>query len=388
MTRGGRRSQRPNKTVALAFFLFVLVGVCTVFVLEYIDYRQGGESFIFKRSDHRAAEDRAVTQFNRRFTEFLEEQNIAYRYFIGADRLFHFKVETGFHPLKNVVARFREIAAAPDLQVGLSEIQKNAKGMVQLFRLSFAGHPTHVVLFSTPAGIQKPDTEVGPKAEGASPRIAFIIDDVGNRKGVAETLKELKIPITAAIIPNTPYAREEAMILEENQLETLIHLPMVPKNNSGRHYASGSVVRPDSNESDITAIVRRALRILPQARGINNHEGSLVTSSADSMERVLRVLKKEGLFFIDSRTTADTVGYAMAKRLKIRTASRDVFLDSVQSYSHARQQIQRLTDIATQKGKAIAIGHPFDSTLRAIRDAIPAIHSRGVKIVFASRLLE
>jgi hypothetical protein len=91
---------------------------------------------------------------------------------------------------------------------------------------------------------------------------------------------------------------------------------------------------------------------------------------------------------VDSRTIGNTVGYEIAKRLGIKTAYKDVFLDHIKGYSHSISQIRLLVEIALQKGKAIAIGHPHASTFRAIRDSIKYIRSKGIKIVYVSELLE
>jgi polysaccharide deacetylase 2 family uncharacterized protein YibQ len=110
------------------------------------------------------------------------------------------------------------------------------------------------------------------------------------------------------------------------------------------------------------------------------------------MATVLKILKKEGLFFIDSRTTPRTVAYQMAKSMNIKTAERDVFLEDIgngdTTYEYTLSQINRLIQKAKQNGKAIAIGHPYRTTFAGIRDSIDKIREAGIEIVFASALLE
>jgi polysaccharide deacetylase 2 family uncharacterized protein YibQ len=52
------------------------------------------------------------------------------------------------------------------------------------------------------------------------------------------------------------------------------------------------------------------------------------------------------------------------------------------------EQIDRLIKIAKHKGKAIAIGHPFDSTIKAIGDSIKIIRKNRINIVFVSQIVE
>ena len=209
-----------------------------------------------------------------------------------------------------------------------------------------------------------------------------------NRSSVFATLKKLNIPITASILPDTPFAVEEANEVKNYGLEAMIHLPMEPKNSNHYHSNRLKVIGLHSKVDEVDQIIKRAKQIIPNAKGINNHEGSLITSKREIMTEILQLIKKEGLFFIDSRTASDTVAYDIAKQLNIKTAYRDVFLDSFTSYIHSMEQIERLIKIAKQKGKAIAIGHPFDSTIRAIKDSIEIIRRNQIKIVFVSQIVE
>jgi hypothetical protein len=130
------------------------------------------------------------------------------------------------------------------------------------------------------------------------------------------------------------------------------------------------------------------MAVVPHARGVNNHMGSLLTSDQPAMRRVLGLLKERRLFFVDSKTSVDTVAHAVARALKIKTALRDVFLDDVQTYEHTSAQLRRLVDIARQNGKALAIGHPFPSTIAALRDSVPWLKQQKVEMVFVSAILE
>jgi polysaccharide deacetylase 2 family uncharacterized protein YibQ len=99
-------------------------------------------------------------------------------------------------------------------------------------------------------------------------------------------------------------------------------------------------------------------------------------------------VKKAGLFFVDSKTTYETVGFGLARQMNIKTFVRDVFLDDEQNYLYSSGQIKRLVELARKNGRALAIGHPFASTLAALRDAVPLLKQQKVEIVFASALLE
>lgn len=226
----------------------------------------------------------------------------------------------------------------------------------------------------------------------SKPKIAFIIDDIGNNDYGASELKKLDIPITASILPFSPYAFDEARQIYMYNIESLIHLPMQPINSHTIDYTVDQFITRQSTEADIRTLLQKARRIIPYAKGANNHQGSLITSNQQKMTTVLKILKREGLFFIDSRTTPRTIAYKTAKAMNIKTAERDIFLEDIgngdTTYEYTLNQITRLIQKAKKNGKAIAIGHPYRTTFAGIRDSIDKINADGIEIVYVSSLLE
>jgi len=50
--------------------------------------------------------------------------------------------------------------------------------------------------------------------------------------------------------------------------------------------------------------------------------------------------------------------------------------------------LERLTQLSLSTGKAIRIGHPPPSTLRALKEIIPKMKERGIDIVPLSAVME
>lgn len=127
------------------------------------------------------------------------------------------------------------------------------------------------------------------------------------------------------------------------------------------------------------------LESLPEADGVNNHQGSQATSNATLMDELMPVLKDAGVFYIDSRTTAATVAYDTAKCDGVKTGFRNVpFLDDVQKVAAVKRQLLIAIHGAKEKGEAIAIGHPHPATLQALRQVLPEAKKQGVRLVLAS----
>jgi hypothetical protein len=116
----------------------------------------------------------------------------------------------------------------------------------------------------------------------------------------------------------------------------------------------------------IFEVLDRDLSEIPFAAGVNNHMGSRFTESEEKMTIVLAELKRRGLYFIDSRTTASSVAFKVARKMALRTARRDVFLDNSLSGKAIKRQMERLLSLARHRGWAIGIGHPHKETLRLL----------------------
>ena len=106
------------------------------------------------------------------------------------------------------------------------------------------------------------------------------------------------------------------------------------------------------------------------------------------MNELMQVLKDEGVFYVDSRTTAETVAYEAARQVGVRAAFRNVpFLDDLEDPRAVKRQLQIAIEGARQKGEAIAIGHPHAGTLEALRQMLPEARKEGVQLVLVSELV-
>lgn len=398
--RGTRKSRKKKKNSPLTLFVwFTAIAVVTVVLLEYIDYKKGGKSFIFNTLVPLEKKDAGVKAFNTKLVALLKKNKLPFDYFADKDKKYHFKIDVTQARYKPLIDQLKSLSKRLKGNIELAEIQGLENKSIMLFNVTLGGRVTHLLLISRykpvkpkeKAPVQKEETQWVDPVEpepSKSPRLAFIIDDVGAYDIGPLQFKRLNIPITASVLPNSRRARDAAYWAGQYKLETMIHLPMQPTKSNGVRFDKKVTVTLDSTDEEIRALIRKAKRIIPQAGGLNNHQGSLATSNRTLMKRVMKIIKQEKLFFIDSRTIGSTVAYETAKQFNVPTTHKDIFLDHVQTYAHSMEQIKKLVAVARRKGKAIAIGHPFATTIRAIRDSIKYIRSKGVTIVFAKELLE
>ncbi|MGH9453831.1 MAG: divergent polysaccharide deacetylase family protein, partial [Terriglobia bacterium] len=214
---------------------------------------------------------------------------------------------------------------------------------------------------------------------------AIIIDDLGQNLNAAHELAGLNYPLTFSIMPRVLYARETAELARRSGLEVMLHLPMQPRPASHARISSHEI-RAGMSSDEVERTVEQDLGDVPFVAGVNNHMGSQATADPKLMAAVMTVLASRHLFFIDSRTTVDTVALDVARRRGIPSFYRSVFLDDTRNVNYTLGQLRQFCDVVKKQGAAIAIGHPYPTTLAALARFLPEFESEQIELVPASRL--
>lgn len=244
--------------------------------------------------------------------------------------------------------------------------------------------PTYEVF--PPRETAPPQAPIGaPPVAPGRPRVALVIDDLGYDRHLAEAFLDLDVPLTLAVLPFSPHQREVVAAARRRGQSVMLHLPMEPEEYPHVDPGPGALLTGMSPD-ELIAQLRRDLEQVPEAVGVNNHMGSRLTRESAQLNQVFSVLKERGLFFIDSRTTPDSLGHQSARLLKVPFAQRDVFLDHHQDPDFVRRQIRELLRRAEKNGQAVGIGHPHQVTLDVLREMLPEIRRR-VELVPAATVV-
>jgi uncharacterized protein len=253
------------------------------------------------------------------------------------------------------------------------------------FELRHAGVPLLEIEIVTRTS---PGSGAGAKNSGgkaADARLAIIIDDLGSDRAAAEAVFALGYPLTISVLPNHEHSVEIAKEAHRRGFGVMLHLPMQSVANET---PEAQELHAGMSAPEVAALVDQFLQNVPDAAGVNNHQGSQATADAVLMDELMPVLRDRHLFYVDSRTTAATVAYDTAQDFGVRSAFRNVpFLDDVAEVAAIRKQLELALRGAREKGEAVAIGHPHPATLQALREVLPQAQAQGVHLVLASDLV-
>lgn len=225
-------------------------------------------------------------------------------------------------------------------------------------------------------------TSLGVPSIALAAKLAIVIDDLGYQPMPA-ALSALPPQISISILPDTPYDRATSKLADKQQRDVLLHMPMEPLHRAPVEMAT---LTRQMDQQTLQHVLRWGLERVPDAIAVNNHMGSALTQSPQAMDWVMEVLSEQGLFFLDSRTTARSVALKQAKQQNVPALRRHVFLDHLSTEKFINQQLSRAVHQAKKNGYAIAIGHPYPVTLDVLSRALPLLAGQGIQLVRLSEL--
>ena len=216
--------------------------------------------------------------------------------------------------------------------------------------------------------------------------IGLIIDDFGYRNDhVSNGFLQLPGKLTYAIIPGHDYSQLFSKKAYDSGYEIIVHLPM---ENIGKTYGEEEYVLMSYFQDDeIKNRINKAFDYLPESIGLNNHQGSRGTADSRVMTLVAGVIKEKKKFFIDSRTTNNSLAETTMRKYGVPTNKRDIFLDNELDEEKIKIQLLELADVSEEKGIAIGIGHVKPQTLNVLAKEIPVLQEKGFRFEFVSKLV-
>lgn len=226
---------------------------------------------------------------------------------------------------------------------------------------------------------------IPPAKNGAT--LVFIIDDGGYDTYNLKLYTSLPFPIAIAVLPKLAHSKDCAAIVRNSGQELMLHQPMQAQNlklNPG----AGAIL-PDMSLSEVYKQVSENIAEIGPIKGLNNHEGSLITCDVMKIGAVLDAVLDNGIFFVDSRTSAQTKAPQAALERDMKILERDVFIDDIISKDEMLAQIYRGLGIANKNGKVIMIGHVDKSAKilpQLLNDMYPYLKQKGYRIAFPSQI--
>ena len=226
-----------------------------------------------------------------------------------------------------------------------------------------------------------------PPGSKNKPKIAIVIDDLGIENHLSSELLQFDFPLTFSILPFTTYSRPLATEAPRRGKEVILHLPMEPHGYPKVNPGEGALLE-EMSKKRLLRQLSKDIESVPNIRGVSNHMGSRLMEDPEKLKIILSELKRRGLFFLDSRTTPQTLGLQTARLIGLKATEKTLFIDHSLEEEEIKERLDRLTEVSLSTGIAIGIGHPHPATIASLREMIPKIRKKGIEIVSLSSVIQ
>jgi polysaccharide deacetylase 2 family uncharacterized protein YibQ len=399
---------KPSEQLTPGLLIFLLgLAIFSTLGLDYIQWSHGRDSYIFSvirgkrvakaslnevRTHEAKAEEteaaRKETKISQALLRTIADSGISdesVNLFTDEEGVDHLLVDIPIKKYSELETSFFDTFREFSIKVIKREEQQTDEKRYFLWQAQDTGEQKLTVLFSC----EKERIKIArkPVSQPGAAKVALIVDDMGYSLEAINELCSIGRPLTIAIIPYSPLASEIATISRQHDLEVILHLPLEAINNSEGNHSKG-MITTGMSEDEVISIVEKNLDQVPYIRGVNNHMGSKITSDRQLMNIILEQLKRRNLFFIDSRTTANSVAYNLAQSLNIPSAYRHIFLDGELNENYIKGQLIELFRRARQNGFALGICHPTKETLKVLKESFHLVDEYGLEPVLASQVVQ
>ena len=252
----------------------------------------------------------------------------------------------------------------------IRRLKKELEDMLQRERTTEEVKPQHEYAPDNKKAPPPPPPVREVRANGAETKLVIIMDDVSYARDV-KAIQSIGLPIVMSFLPPSPRHPDSAQLAKQ-QSKFMVHLPLEAV---AFHDEEPNTLRIESSEEEIEKRLDTLKQLFPNVHYMNNHTGSKYTSDSEAMDKLIRIMKKEGLQFVDSRTIGTSKAREATGKYGMRYLTRDVFLDDQDGVANVKRQIKEAVSKAKRYGTAIAIGHPRVDTIRALKESKELLNS-------------
>jgi len=229
-------------------------------------------------------------------------------------------------------------------------------------------------------------TVITPKPTENRGTLVFVIDDAGNNLRELEPFLRIQGPLTIAVLPGLPYSAEAARRIRAAGKEVILHQPMEA---IGAQNPGPGAIYSGMSPAEIKSILAHNIAEVGPVTGMNNHQGSKITMDREAMQVILEFCAENKIYFLDSRTTADSVVPSVANQMGIKIAERNVFIDNEQNKDAMLRYITGGLTRAQRSGLSVMIGHAWSPDLAPLlAEQFPRFIEQGYTIKTAFDIIK
>ncbi len=167
---------------------------------------------------------------------------------------------------------------------------------------------------------------------------------------MVKSLLPMNKNLQVAFLPEKKFAHQHYEAISKAGFPCLIRMPMEPLGRYPYKAGKNSILVSDSKR-EIKSKFKDYMQLLPDCVGATNYMGSHATAKREIIETLLDCIRKEGMYFIDAKTTSKSVSEIVSAEKDVMYFEKENSLDGKIGSSGARFNI--ITALNSNSSKSI-----------------------------------
>jgi polysaccharide deacetylase 2 family uncharacterized protein YibQ len=226
-----------------------------------------------------------------------------------------------------------------------------------------------------------------PKLKAGAPRVALMVGGLGlNAEGTEGAIAKLPGAVTLGFAPYGAAVDRQAADARAAGHETVLEAPMegfsAPPGDPNPHTLTTAASGADNLDSLHWLMGRFAGYV-----AVANHLGGKFTAARPAISLVMSEIAARGLGYLDDGSSPQSLAPDVALALAMPSARADVVIDANPSPAPFDAALERLVDLARERGAAIGVASASPGSVDRLARWTSALETKGVALVPLSALM-
>jgi polysaccharide deacetylase 2 family uncharacterized protein YibQ len=218
-------------------------------------------------------------------------------------------------------------------------------------------------------------------------RMAFVIENLEDTSyQLAVNVLSIPEPLSVSVIPGSKKAALIAQLADQHQKEVIVRLPFESQGKIPDQFEPAAIMVHYSKDA-ITAIVSGAVKDIPNFTGFANAWGSRACEDSRVMNIVLADVRKQHGYFIETRTTKNSVVAQVASALDCPFSEVNARIEK-KTAPDIFAELKRLGATAQAGATCVASVGASKQLCDALTAARPWFRQNGIRLVFVSEIVK
>ena len=210
--------------------------------------------------------------------------------------------------------------------------------------------------------------------------IAIIVKNLGLSKALTDAAIKLPGSFSLGMSPYSYDLKYFINLGKRKNHNVLINIPLEPKNYPADDPGPKALITDAPQRENIKRIVD-LIRFDPDLDGFYTDSDEKYTRSILGTRTLVTVLKRYHKYLVFGLGAENSIFYQVAEQNRFQVLTKDLEIDSIITEEAIKSQLDSLTEIASNKGFALAYANPYPITIKLLKEWSENLDENKFKLV-------